>query len=300
MTAPGAARPYWNPYVAGVALGLVLLTTFAVMGHGIGASGALAATVAAGVNDIAPRARGLQRLPRCVRRRRGATRSRARSCSRCSAFSREASSRRALAGRLAAARAGTAHRQPGTHPLGPGRWPADGFCVPARAGLHQRPGPHRWRVAQRGQLGVHDRDLRGRLRRGTAGAEAMDMILPLFPAGAFSERTSFLVAGLTGVAFGFVLERGDSAAAASSPGNSIAPTSPSSGDVHRDRDGDDRRAAALEAGPHGRQPACGARYVGAPAAGRRTAVRRGVRHGRAVSRDVGASPRPAASGTRRC
>ena len=34
------------------------------------------------------------------------------------------------------------------------------------------------------------------------------MILPLCPAGAFGERASFLVAGITGVAFGFVLERG--------------------------------------------------------------------------------------------
>ncbi len=31
---------FWNPYVAGVALGLVLLTTFLVMGKGLGASGA--------------------------------------------------------------------------------------------------------------------------------------------------------------------------------------------------------------------------------------------------------------------
>jgi uncharacterized membrane protein YedE/YeeE len=45
--APVAARPYVNPYAAGVALGLVLLTTFAVMGHGIGASGAFASAVAA-------------------------------------------------------------------------------------------------------------------------------------------------------------------------------------------------------------------------------------------------------------
>ena len=33
-------RPFWNPYVAGVALGLVLLTSFLVMGKGLGASGA--------------------------------------------------------------------------------------------------------------------------------------------------------------------------------------------------------------------------------------------------------------------
>ena len=47
-------KPYANPYVAGVVLGLVLLTAFAVMGHGIGASGAIASTVAAGVGTAAP------------------------------------------------------------------------------------------------------------------------------------------------------------------------------------------------------------------------------------------------------
>lgn len=33
-------KPFWNPYVAGVALGLVLLGSFLVMGNGLGASGA--------------------------------------------------------------------------------------------------------------------------------------------------------------------------------------------------------------------------------------------------------------------
>ena len=32
-------RPYWPPLVAGIALGVVLLLTFAVTGHGLGASG---------------------------------------------------------------------------------------------------------------------------------------------------------------------------------------------------------------------------------------------------------------------
>ncbi|HET8797416.1 MAG TPA: YeeE/YedE thiosulfate transporter family protein [Thermoanaerobaculia bacterium] len=31
---------FWNPYLAGIALGLVLLASFLVMGHGLGASGA--------------------------------------------------------------------------------------------------------------------------------------------------------------------------------------------------------------------------------------------------------------------
>lgn len=56
MSAPAVRgpRPYWNPYVAGVALGLVLLTAFAVMGHGIGASGAVASVAAAGVSAALP------------------------------------------------------------------------------------------------------------------------------------------------------------------------------------------------------------------------------------------------------
>jgi uncharacterized protein len=33
-------RPLWNPYLAGAALGLVLLGSFLVMGNGLGASGA--------------------------------------------------------------------------------------------------------------------------------------------------------------------------------------------------------------------------------------------------------------------
>lgn len=32
-------RPFWNPYVAGVALGLVLLASFLIMGFGLGSSG---------------------------------------------------------------------------------------------------------------------------------------------------------------------------------------------------------------------------------------------------------------------
>jgi len=39
----GRARPYWNPYVAGVLLGLVLLATFVVTGRGLGATGGFAA-----------------------------------------------------------------------------------------------------------------------------------------------------------------------------------------------------------------------------------------------------------------
>ena len=45
---------YWSPYVAGFILGLVLLTTFVVMGRGIGASGALMRTVALTLDTVSP------------------------------------------------------------------------------------------------------------------------------------------------------------------------------------------------------------------------------------------------------
>jgi hypothetical protein len=45
---------FWNPYLGGVALGLVLLTTFLVMGKGLGASGATFRTGVWAVNAIAP------------------------------------------------------------------------------------------------------------------------------------------------------------------------------------------------------------------------------------------------------
>src|SRR5579859_5304398 len=49
-----AAKPYWNPYAAGVALGLVLALTYYLMGAGLGASGAFARFVAAGEHAVAP------------------------------------------------------------------------------------------------------------------------------------------------------------------------------------------------------------------------------------------------------
>jgi hypothetical protein len=48
----GAPRAYADPYIAGVALGLVLLAAFVVMGRGLGASGAFA-SAASGVVAIA-------------------------------------------------------------------------------------------------------------------------------------------------------------------------------------------------------------------------------------------------------
>ncbi len=39
-------RPYWNPYLAGFALGLVLLATYAITGRGLGATGAFGSMAA--------------------------------------------------------------------------------------------------------------------------------------------------------------------------------------------------------------------------------------------------------------
>lgn len=39
-------RPYWNPYLTGVLLGLVLLATYVVTGRGLGATGAFSAVAA--------------------------------------------------------------------------------------------------------------------------------------------------------------------------------------------------------------------------------------------------------------
>ena len=50
------AKGYWNPYVAGVALGLVLLLTFYLMGTGLGASGAVARSAAVIAHSVAPAA----------------------------------------------------------------------------------------------------------------------------------------------------------------------------------------------------------------------------------------------------
>lgn len=49
-------RPLWNPYVAGIVLGLGLLLTFIVTGHGLGASGFPTAIGAVVSNAAAPTA----------------------------------------------------------------------------------------------------------------------------------------------------------------------------------------------------------------------------------------------------
>ena len=48
------SKPFWNPYLAGVALGLVALTSFVVTGRGLGSSGAVKHAGAAVVHSLAP------------------------------------------------------------------------------------------------------------------------------------------------------------------------------------------------------------------------------------------------------
>jgi len=47
-------KPYTNPYIAGIGLGLVLLAAFVIMGRGLGASGAMSSLVTCGVEVTAP------------------------------------------------------------------------------------------------------------------------------------------------------------------------------------------------------------------------------------------------------
>jgi uncharacterized membrane protein YedE/YeeE len=47
-------RPFWHPLAAGIALGLVLLATFLVTGHGLGASGFFTRLTAAASSWLVP------------------------------------------------------------------------------------------------------------------------------------------------------------------------------------------------------------------------------------------------------
>lgn len=49
-----APKPYWNPYLAGALLGLVLLASFVLTGRGLGASGAFKHLEAAALHAVSP------------------------------------------------------------------------------------------------------------------------------------------------------------------------------------------------------------------------------------------------------
>jgi hypothetical protein len=52
----GEPRPYSDPYLTGVVLGLVLLAAFVLVGRGLGATGAFASVAATAVNAVSPSA----------------------------------------------------------------------------------------------------------------------------------------------------------------------------------------------------------------------------------------------------
>ncbi len=83
---------YWNPYLAGVAMGLVLLAAYLFVGKGLGASGPALRFATAAVEAVAPAPRRGDAAPR-ARRRGAAARSRTTSSSSASARSSAASSR---------------------------------------------------------------------------------------------------------------------------------------------------------------------------------------------------------------
>ena len=53
-TSSRAAQPYWNPYLVGVLLGLVLLAAYLVAGRGLGATGAFSSVAAWIANAVSP------------------------------------------------------------------------------------------------------------------------------------------------------------------------------------------------------------------------------------------------------
>ena len=48
------SQPYWNPYIVGIGIGIVIILSFLVTGRGLGAIGAFSTFVASIVNGIAP------------------------------------------------------------------------------------------------------------------------------------------------------------------------------------------------------------------------------------------------------
>lgn len=59
MSRPSGPRPYADPYLAGVGIGLVLLAAYVLVGRGLGASGAFQSVVASGAAAVRPTAAGV-------------------------------------------------------------------------------------------------------------------------------------------------------------------------------------------------------------------------------------------------
>ncbi|MCK7521755.1 MAG: hypothetical protein MZV64_30755 [Ignavibacteriales bacterium] len=187
-------QPYMNPYLAGIGLGLVLLAAFVLVGPRARRVGRVQLDASRWlVNAVAPGARagatstcggylgdgGTHPLKAWLRLR-GASASFAGALlsGLLAGRARDRRSRRARACRRAAR---LAVRVRGRR--------ADGVRRRARARLHERPGAHRRRAAQRRQLGVHADGLRRRLRGRVVHAVAVAMIAPFYKYGLFGDET---------------------------------------------------------------------------------------------------------------
>ena len=158
-----AGAPYADPYLAGVALGLVLLAAFVFAGRGLGRERRVRQRGGdGGARRVTGRGAEQRLLRRPSRRRRRCWRDwlvvelarRAASAAWLSAT---------LAGRLrASGGARAAHRRRARLAIGRRRRRADGRRRGARARLHERTGAHRRRAAQRRELAVHAVRVRAR------------------------------------------------------------------------------------------------------------------------------------------
>jgi hypothetical protein len=167
---------YWNPYVAGFILGLVLLATFVIMGRGLGASGALMRSVVYVVDKASPAY--VDASPYYAKYAGG--------------------DKNPLSdwlvfevigviagGLLSGILAGRMKLQTDKGPniskggrlvfalVGGG---ADGFWRPTRFGLHQRSGINRWCDTGTGQLGFHDDHVCSGLQCCFSCTQTMDMM----------------------------------------------------------------------------------------------------------------------------
>ena len=241
---PSQPRPYADPYLAGVGLGLVLLAAFVFAGRGLGASGAFATARRSSHASIAGRAGGSAYFARYLERR--AARGANGCCSRSAGVIVGGFLSALLAGRLAREiERGPQHRRALAAGARVRRRRGDGTRRRARARLHERPGADRRRAAQRRELDVHG----GRVRRARISSRRsraeLAMTAPL-PVGLIGDGASLAVAFAIGIAFGWCARaRGPGQRAQA--GRAVLPDRLHrvQGDVQRDRHGDARRVLAV-------------------------------------------------------
>ena len=198
---------FWNPYLAGVALGLVLLASISIMGMGLGASGASLRMGVAAVGAVAP---GF------VEANPGLARAwnHGRPFDFWLAFEVLGVLLGGFVGAYTSGRLKAETLGGPTFPKGKrllfalaGRH-HHGSGGPRHPRLHLGPGPLRRRAHERGQLGLHVLGLRGRLRDRVVRPEGVAMnLLPFWSLSGEARELGLVVGVLIGFGFGFVLER---------------------------------------------------------------------------------------------